>query len=556
MKVHFIGAGPGASDLMTLRGAKVLSSVSIVMYAGSLVSRDMLVHCRADAEIVDTASLSLDEQEAVYRRALDGGLDVARLHSGDPAIYGATAEQMRRLDRLGIPYEVVPGVSSFTAAAAVLNAELTKPGVAQTVILTRTGGRASPMPEKESLRALAGHRATLCIFLSGAQLSRVLADLAASYPPETPVALVQKATWPQQRVYEGTLGAMADEIPSGDWQLSTLMLVGPVLDREPAMESKLYSAEYSHRFRKGAAAPPQHPTPNIQGAAPQQHPTSNRLRSDAKARFGNPNSGSEEPETRNPKLETNGGGGEGVKLGVWMVRSEGEAVGRLVAERLGGRLFTPEGVSNRVAFAEAFAGCSHWILIMATGIAVRYLQGLAVDKKSDPAVVVVDEAGRFAVPLLGGHEAGANRLAYQVAEVLGAVPVITTATEALKRLVVGVGCRRGVGVEQIDAAIRGGLARVSREIGEIREVATIDLKAEEPGLRQWCEQHDVPQRIIARSVIAARPWATEPSAWVEENVGVVGVCEPCALVAAFRGQIILPKTALDGVAVAIVEDGR
>jgi precorrin-4/cobalt-precorrin-4 C11-methyltransferase len=253
MKVYFVGAGPGAPDLITLRGAAILRGAPLVMYAGSLVSRDMLIHCRADAEIVDTAGLSLDDQEAVYRRALEHDLDVARLHSGDPAIYGATAEQMRRLDRLGIPYEVIPGVSSFSAAAAVLNSELTKPGVAQTIILTRTGGRASPMPENESLAALAAHGTTLCIFLSGAQLPKVLADLTA-YPPETPVALVQKATWPQQRIYEGELGTMAGEINAHEWQLPTLMIVGPVLQRGPAMESKLYSADYSHRFRKGARA--------------------------------------------------------------------------------------------------------------------------------------------------------------------------------------------------------------------------------------------------------------------------------------------------------------
>jgi precorrin-4/cobalt-precorrin-4 C11-methyltransferase len=252
MKVYFIGAGPGAADLITLRGARIFGEAPLVMYAGSLVSREMLAHCRADAEIVDTAGLSLEEQEAVYRRALAGGLDVARLHSGDPAIYGATAEQMRRLERLGIPYEVVPGVSSFTAAAAVLGAELTKPAVAQTIILTRTSGRASPMPEKEALAGLAAHRATLCIFLSGAQLPQVVAELGTAYPPETPVALVQKATWRQERVYEGTLGALEGEITPGEWQLSTLMIVGAVLDREAAMESRLYAADYSHRFRKGA----------------------------------------------------------------------------------------------------------------------------------------------------------------------------------------------------------------------------------------------------------------------------------------------------------------
>ncbi len=151
MKVYFIGAGPGASDLITLRGANILGRVSMVLYAGSLVPTDMLQHCRPDAELIDTAKLDLEQQEACYRRAQEAGCDVARLHSGDPAIYGATAEQMRRLDALGIDYEIVPGVSSFTSAAASIKAELTKPEVSQTVILTRVSGRASAVPELESI---------------------------------------------------------------------------------------------------------------------------------------------------------------------------------------------------------------------------------------------------------------------------------------------------------------------------------------------------------------------------------------------------------------------
>src|ERR1700758_518677 len=149
MKVYFIGAGPGAADLITVRGAKILGRVSIVLYAGSLVSKEILVYCRADARIINTAKLSLEDQEIHYAQARDQNLDVARLHSGDPSIYGAVAEQMRRLERLGIRYEVVPGVSSFAAAAALLNSELTKPDVSQSIILTRSGGRASPMPERE-----------------------------------------------------------------------------------------------------------------------------------------------------------------------------------------------------------------------------------------------------------------------------------------------------------------------------------------------------------------------------------------------------------------------
>lgn len=248
-KVYFIGAGPGAADLITIRGAEILRRVPLVLYAGSLVSRDTLVHCRPDAEIIDTSRLTLDEQEAHYIRAAAQAMEVARLHSGDPSIYGATAEQMRRLDRLGIAYEVVPGVSSFTAAAAVLRAELTKPHVSQTVILTRTAGRASPVPERETLKLLAAHGATLCIFLSGAKLPDVVRELEGAYPPETPVALVRKATWPQQRVFEGELGAMLKSIAEDEWQLSTLMIVGAVLSHDAAPESSLYSADYAHRFR-------------------------------------------------------------------------------------------------------------------------------------------------------------------------------------------------------------------------------------------------------------------------------------------------------------------
>lgn len=251
MKVYFIGAGPGAADLITLRGANFLAKSKLVLYAGSLVSTDMLVHCAADAQIVDTSKLNLEEQEAHYIRAKENGWDVARLHSGDPAIYGATAEQMRRLEKLGITYEIVPGVSSFTSAAAVLNSELTKPEVSQTIILTRTSGRASPMPEKESLKALASHQATLCIFLSGANLPQVVEDLLTAYAPETPVALVYKASWPQEKVHRTTLATLIEEIDVSDWKLSTMMLVGNVLDDAVLpSESRLYSADYSHRFRK------------------------------------------------------------------------------------------------------------------------------------------------------------------------------------------------------------------------------------------------------------------------------------------------------------------
>ena len=252
MKVYFIGAGPGAFDLITIRGANILSRVQLVMYAGSLVSEEMLRHCQANPLIVNTAKLDLEEQERYYRMAQGQNWDVARLHSGDPSIYGATAEQMRRLEQLGIAYEVVPGVPSFVSAAAVLNAELTKPNISQTIILTRTSGRASPMPAKEDLRSLAAHGATLCLFLSGANLPDVIDDLLVHYPADTPIALVQRATWPEERVHRGRLGELLGEIEPRSWLLTTMLLVGEALNDATTSESRLYAADYSHRFRKAS----------------------------------------------------------------------------------------------------------------------------------------------------------------------------------------------------------------------------------------------------------------------------------------------------------------
>ncbi|MDD2659905.1 MAG: precorrin-4 C(11)-methyltransferase [Methylococcales bacterium] len=249
MKVYFIGAGPGAADLITLRGAAILGRVNMVLYAGSLVSKDMLAHCRADAEIIDSAQLDLEQQEACYRRAQAQGVDVARLHSGDPAIYGATAEQMRRLDALGIAYEIVPGVSSFTASAATIKAELTKPEVSQTIILTRVSGRASAVPESESIALLAEHRATMCIFLSGPHLKKIVADLRLHYPDDTPAALVYRATWPEERAHRSTLGRLLAEIKSSDWNLTTMLLVGEALSTHLPSESRLYAKDYTHIFR-------------------------------------------------------------------------------------------------------------------------------------------------------------------------------------------------------------------------------------------------------------------------------------------------------------------
>ncbi|MGZ4954732.1 MAG: cobalamin biosynthesis protein [Methylobacter sp.] len=242
-------------------------------------------------------------------------------------------------------------------------------------------------------------------------------------------------------------------------------------------------------------------------------------------------------------------------FGIWLVRPESEALALVLQEQLGGVLYRPwldNATTQKQQFVAVYRRHDQWIMIAASGIAVRFLDGLTQDKHSDPAVVVLDEAGRFAVSLLAGHEGGANRLAYRVANIIGAVPVITTATEALKPLVIGIGCRKGVAVEQIAAAVH--LALGERQLNEVREIATIELKANEPGLLEFCRQHDLPLRVLASATVAARPWVTKASDWVQQNVGLPGVCEPCALIAGARGRLIVPKTALNGVAVAVVED--
>jgi cobalt-precorrin 5A hydrolase len=321
------------------------------------------------------------------------------------------------------------------------------------------------------------------------------------------------------------------------------------------------------------------------------------------------------------------------ELGIWAVRMEAEKLGEALAERLGGELFRPwlgkelqeagpgwmesgqaesrqaesrqaesrqaesrqaesrQAESQKVRFREQFGQRSQWVLIMATGIATRFVDGLLRDKHQDPAVVVLDEAGRYAVALVGGHEGGANVLAYRVANAVGAIPVVTTATEAVKSLVVGIGCRKGVSEEQIERAVLHALARrgvagpgggVGSGVGPgagagpgggvragavqdggaggeaglaaVRELATVDLKANEPGLLSFSQRHRIPLRVIARHQIEGRSWVSQPSEWVRQSVGLDGVCEPCALIASTRGRLVVPKTALDGVAVAIVAD--
>ncbi len=254
MTVHFIGAGPGAPDLITLRGRDLIASSPVCLYAGSLVPQALLAHCPPGAKIINTAPLSLDEIITELASAHATGQDVARLHSGDLSVWSAMGEQLRRLRALNIPYDVTPGVPSFAAAAAALATELTLPGLTQSVVLTRTSGRATAMPEAENLPAFAATGATLAIHLSVHVLEKVVADLTPHYGPDCPVAVVWRATWPDERIVRATLATLQTAI-GAEMERTALILVGPALAAEGFEESRLYAGDYDRRFRPVGTEP-------------------------------------------------------------------------------------------------------------------------------------------------------------------------------------------------------------------------------------------------------------------------------------------------------------
>ena len=249
MTVHFIGAGPGAPDLITLRGLRLIERCPVCLYAGSLVPPEVVAAAPKGARIIDTAPLTLDEIIAELAAADAEGHDVARLHSGDISLYGAVAEQMRRLDALGIAYDLTPGVPAFAAAAAALGRELTLPELSQTVILTRTAVRASPMPAGEDLATLGRSGATLVLHLSINNLARVVRELAPLYGADCPAAVVWRASWPDQRVLRGTLATIRDQVKAAGFTRTALIIVGRVLAAETPAESRLYAPAHHHVLR-------------------------------------------------------------------------------------------------------------------------------------------------------------------------------------------------------------------------------------------------------------------------------------------------------------------
>jgi precorrin-4/cobalt-precorrin-4 C11-methyltransferase len=254
MTVHFVGAGPGAPDLITVRGLAIIRRCPVVLYAGSLVPREVVAEAPAGARVIDTAPLHLDEILAEMAAAHEAGNDVARVHSGDPSLYGAIGEQMRRLDALGIPYDVTPGVPAFAAAAAALRTELTLPEVSQTVVLTRTATRSSPMPDGEDLATLGASGATLAVHLSVTNLTKVIRALVPHYGEDCPVVVAYRVGWPDERLIRGTLADIRASVKAAGITRTALILVGRVLATEDFADSRLYAADHHHVLRPKSPA--------------------------------------------------------------------------------------------------------------------------------------------------------------------------------------------------------------------------------------------------------------------------------------------------------------
>lgn len=600
--VYFIGAGPGDPELITVKGQRLLASADVVLYAGSLVLAEILKYASPGAEIHSSAGMKLEQQIALMSAAVQQGKVVARLHTGDPSIYGAIAEQMKALDELHIPYQVIPGVSSAFAAAAALRLEYTLPDLTQTLILTRLSGR-TPVPERENLRSLAAHRSSLVIFLSTGLIQEVVAELrAAGYPPETPIALVYRASWPDEKILRGTLANIADQVEAQELTHQGLIIVSPALQATAPQASHLYG--------------------NFQDNPPQRKGTA-ILALTAPA----------------------------VELGRRLLHELPTATLYLPARLSGAqdagqpniRLFHE---SIRQVLQSAFLQHEALVCIMASGIVVRELAPLLKNKHSDPAVVVMDAEGRFAVSLLSGHEGGANRLAHRLAKLTGGQAVVTTASDlqgippldilakergwkldprsdlatvmaarvngepvgllqdpecawmtdaeaadwtpcaswqdARERglpallvvsfrasppdlwpasaklavyyppaLAVGVGCNRNTPADEIEDAIQTTLREAGLALESIACLASVEDKAAEAGLLQVAARNGWPLKVVSRQQICQIERIPNPSAHAQKALGVPGVAEPAALLAAENDTLLVEKRKFLNVTVAV-----
>ena len=576
--VHFVGAGPGACDLITVRGMNRIKEADVIIYAGSLVNPELLSYAKADCEIHNSAHMTLEDVVSVMQEAEEAGKIIVRLHTGDPSVYGAIREQMDLLDEYGIAYDVCPGVSAVFGAAASLACEYTLPDVTQTLILTRAEGK-TPVPEKENLQSLAAHRASLVLYLSSGLARKVRQELLiGGYEEDTPVAVVYKATWPEEKIIRTTLAKLPEDMETAGITKTALIIVSPALG-SIYEKSKLYDATFATEYR---------------GATEIALPAG----------------------IRRVLLVTCSVRGY-VTMQKLVKKLEGipgaEIIAKVKCEAL------PE-----VSMKETVKTCvdayfdqvDAIVFVTASGIAVRSVAEHLTHKSKDPAIVCMDECGKHVISLVSGHAGGANALTQMLADVMWATPVITTATDVegqfsidnyarehnlvvtdwakakaisaevlatgakpacvdeaggsqeeeknacektidVERLqigsyqvivtprdiltdekmlqliprciVAGVGCKKGTSADKVDRAVRDAFAKAGLRMEALCAVASIDLKKEEAGLQEFCAARKVPFETYTAEELRAVPGIFSASEFVTGVTGVDNVCERSAV---------------------------
>lgn len=580
--VHFVGAGPGACDLITVRGMNRIKEADVIIYAGSLVNPELLQYAKPDCEIYNSAGMTLEEVICVMCRAEENGKTTVRLHTGDPSVYGAIREQMDCLSECHIAYDVCPGVSAVFGAAASLACEYTLPDVTQTLILTRAEGK-TPVPEKENLRSLSSHRASLVLYLSSGLARKVRQELlAGGYEENDPVAVVYKATWPDEKIVPTTVGHLPEDMEKAGISKTALIIVSPVLGATYA-KSRLYDAAFSTEYR---------------GATKLSMPQGIRkllLLTCSKQGYHTMNILAD-------KLE----------------KIEGTTVIKKVRCEALPDVSMKETVKSCVR--QYFGQVDAMVFVTACGIAVRSVAENLTHKSKDPAIVCMDECGKHVISLVSGHAGGANALTRMIADCMWATPVITTATDVEGRFsiddyarehhlvvtdwekakqfsaqvlaghaeydnviispetvfmddkklqlipqcaIAGIGCKKGTAAEAIACAVSEAFSKAGLREESLFAVASIDLKKDEAGLCEFCRKQDVPFVTYAAEELNAVAGTFSASEFVEKMTGVDNICERSAVKYAMEYQesqngtnqkkvrLIVPKQTADGVTVAL-----
>ena len=518
--VVFVGAGAGDPELITVKGKEYLKKADCIIYAGSLVNPELLKYAGENTTVYDSAKMTLEEVISVMERYRNGL--VIRLHTGDPSLYGAIREQMEQLDILGIEHHSVPGVSSFLAAAASLDAEYTLPEVSQSLIITRAEGR-TPVPAGQQLHVLAATGASLAIFLSASLTEKVKTELlSGGLSPDTPVAIVYKASWPDEKIIKCTIDTLPEAAEAEGIEKTALILVGDFLQGAGG-RSKLYHPDFTTMYRSG-----------------------NKKRKLSIAAF------------------TDKGYELGKKIAEALRNSYAvkNKAGCSIGDRTDSEGRNPDYITcDRIERG----GLSKWtqsmfyeseaiVFVGAAGIAVRAISAFPRSKTSDPAVVVVDEDGKYAIPILSEEYGGANRIAQEIAGITEAQAVITSrqGKKNEKRYVtVGIGCKRGTSYEDIEKAYETFIRDNDIPYDEVSAFASINLKKDEEGLLEFADKKGIPIAFYSPEELMEVRGEFESSDFVMKITGCDNVCERAAVKLAGEA-VSVHKTAYDGVTLAAV----